>query len=51
MRNIIANLGEFQLPSGVFIDRNDRVFVVDSFNHRVQVFDYHGLKPGRGTVQ
>ena len=36
-------LGEFQLPAGLFIDRNDRVFVVDSFNRRVQVFDYHGL--------
>ena len=35
--------GEFQLPSGLFIDHNDRVFVVDSFNRRVQVFHYFGL--------
>jgi hypothetical protein len=38
-----VRLGEFQLPSGLFIDHDDRVFVVDSFNRRVQVFRYHGL--------
>jgi len=36
--------GEFQLPAGLFIDHSDRVFVVDSFNRRVQVFQYAGLK-------
>jgi len=35
--------GEFQLPSGVFIDHDDRIFVVDSYNRRVQVFQYFGL--------
>jgi hypothetical protein len=45
-----VELGEFQLPSGLFIDHDDRVFVVDSFNRRVQVFDYHGLpKQPRGA--
>ena len=40
--------GEFQLPAGLFIDRDDRIFVVDSFNRRVQVFHYFGLpKPRR----
>jgi len=31
---------QFQLPAGLFIDRNDRIYVVDSFNRRVQVFRY-----------
>jgi hypothetical protein len=35
--------GQFQLPAGLFIDREDRVFVVDSLNRRVQVFRYYGL--------
>ena len=35
--------GEFQLPAGLFIDREDRIFVVDSFNRRVQVYRYFGL--------
>jgi hypothetical protein len=35
--------GEFQLPTGLFVDRDDRIFVVDSFNRRVQVFRYFGL--------
>jgi len=28
----------------LFIDHNDRIYVVDSFNRRVQVFQYAGLK-------
>jgi DNA-binding beta-propeller fold protein YncE len=35
-----SGFGEFQLPTGLFIDSKDRVFVVDSFNRRVQVFQY-----------
>ncbi len=35
--------GDFQLPTGLFIDRSDRVFVVDSYNRRIQVFHYFGL--------
>jgi len=31
---------EFQLPAGLFIDRADRIYVVDSWNRRVQVFRY-----------
>jgi hypothetical protein len=43
--------GEFQLPTGLFIDHNDRIFVVDSFNRRVQVFHYYGLpKQARGAT-
>jgi hypothetical protein len=33
------------LPTGLFIDRNDRVFVVDSYNRRIQVFQY--FAPGK----
>jgi hypothetical protein len=43
--------GHFQLPAGLFIDRNDRVFVVDSFNQRVQVFHYYGIKTSKGGGQ
>jgi len=35
--------GEFQLPAGLAIDANDRVYVVDSYNRRVQVYRYQGL--------
>ena len=35
-----THAGEFQLPSGLFIAPNDSVFVVDSFNRRVQEFHY-----------
>ena len=38
-----THLGEFQLPAGLFVDHDDRIFVVDSFNRRVQVFRYYGL--------
>ena len=44
-----THAGEFQLPAGLFIDRDDRVYVVDSYNRRVQVFQYVGLKnPAKG---
>jgi DNA-binding beta-propeller fold protein YncE len=43
-----THAGEFQLPAGLFIDHDDRVFVVDSFNRRVQVFHYSGLKQPTG---
>jgi DNA-binding beta-propeller fold protein YncE len=34
--------GQFNLPHAVWIDRNERVFVVDRENHRIQVFDSDG---------
>jgi hypothetical protein len=34
--------GEFWLPSGIFIDDDDRLYVCDTFNHRVQVFQVVG---------
>lgn len=33
--------GEFWLAAGLVIDRRDRVYVADSFNGRVQVFQYY----------
>jgi DNA-binding beta-propeller fold protein YncE len=33
---------QFQLPAGLQIDKHDRIYVVDSFNRRVQVFHYYG---------
>ena len=38
-----SGFGEFQLPTGLWIDGKDRVLVVDSYNRRVQVFHYFGL--------
>ena len=32
--------GEFWLPSGIFIDDSDRIYVSDTYNHRVQIFKY-----------
>ena len=34
--------GEFWLPAGLHIDGRDRIYVVDQYNRRVQVFDYLG---------
>ena len=35
-----AGRGQFWLPNEIFIDRNDRIYVSDSQNQRVQVFQY-----------
>ena len=35
-----SGAGDFQLPTGLQIDNNDRIYVVDSFNRRVEVFHY-----------
>jgi len=32
--------GQFHLPAGLYIDEEDRIYVVDQFNRRVQVFQY-----------
>lgn len=31
-------IGQFALPHGVFVDRQDRVYVADRENHRIQIF-------------
>jgi ABC-type Fe3+ transport system permease subunit/sugar lactone lactonase YvrE len=47
--------GEFNRPEGIAVDAQDRVYVADSCNHRIQVFDRAGKflrqfgKPGRGA--
>ena len=33
-------MGGFVMPQGIFIDANDRIYVVDQMNHRFQVFQY-----------
>ena len=46
--------GEFNRAEGLFIDSQDRVYVADSCNHRIQIFSSEGHfirtygKPGRG---
>jgi DNA-binding beta-propeller fold protein YncE len=42
-------LGEFMLPTTIFIDERDRIYVTDTFNYRVQVFQYLGSKGGSGN--
>jgi sugar lactone lactonase YvrE len=39
-----SNPGEFWLPNGIAISRDNQVFVADSYNHRVQVFKYMGTE-------
>ena len=34
--------GEFNRPEGLTVDTNDAIYVADSCNHRIQVFDAHG---------
>jgi hypothetical protein len=46
-----TGLGDFQLPTGLHIDHQDRIFVVDSFNRRVEVFKYYGIAPATGGTQ
>ena len=38
--------GEFWLPTGIHIDRNNRIWIADSYNRRVQVFEYLGDEEG-----
>lgn len=32
--------GDMTLPAGIFIDEYDRIYVVDSYNSRIQIFQY-----------
>jgi DNA-binding beta-propeller fold protein YncE len=34
--------GRFWLPSGLFVDSGNKIYVGDSYNGRVQVFEYLG---------
>jgi hypothetical protein len=31
--------GQFWLPGGIFIDRHNRIYVADTFNKRIQIFE------------
>jgi DNA-binding beta-propeller fold protein YncE len=33
-----GGLGEFSMPSGLFLDRKEKLYVCDTYNQRVQVF-------------
>ncbi len=37
-----VGIGQFALPHGVFVDKQDRVFVADRENHRLQIFTPQG---------
>jgi hypothetical protein len=39
------------LPAGLQIDAHDRIYVVDSFNRRVEVFHYYGIAAAEGRKQ
>jgi DNA-binding beta-propeller fold protein YncE len=34
--------GEFNRPEGIFVDTQDRLYVADSCNHRIQIFSSNG---------
>jgi DNA-binding beta-propeller fold protein YncE len=34
------DMGGFYLPEGIFIDQNDRIYIADFMNHRVQIYQY-----------
>ena len=42
------------MPSGIFIDRDDMIYVADSYNRRIQIFRYlkkNGTNPAaNGTA-
>jgi hypothetical protein len=38
-------------PAGLFIDANDRIFVVDSAARRLQVFHYYGPAQAQGGTR
>lgn len=33
-------IGGFLIPQGIYIDQNDRIYIADQLNHRIQVFQY-----------
>jgi hypothetical protein len=42
-----AGQGEFWLPSGIFIDDSDKMYVCDTFNQRLQIFQITSKFNGR----
>jgi hypothetical protein len=43
-----GGLGELQLPAGLWIDAGDRIYLADSYNQRVQVFQFTSAKRAKG---
>lgn len=41
--------GQFQLPHGILIDRDQKVYVADRQNNRIQIFDLNGRYLGEWT--
>ena len=41
--------GQFWLPNGLFIDPQDRVYVADSYNQRIVIFERVPSTPGKGA--
>ncbi len=40
------DIGQFYLPAGVWVDENNYVYVADTFNGRVMIFEYLGEVDG-----
>ena len=38
-----AGAGELSTPQGIVLDSDGNVYVVDNFNHRIQIFDKYGV--------
>ena len=39
-----AAVGQFWLPTGIYINALNRIYVADSYNSRIQVFRYIGAE-------
>lgn len=42
-----GQLGRFLNPSNIYVDEFDRIYVTDTMNSRIQVFQYLGKQPGK----
>ena len=42
--------GSFWLPAGIAADEQDRIYVADTYNHRVQVFQFLGEPAENGPA-
>jgi len=40
--------GQFSLPAGICVDGRNRIWVADTYNCRVQVFQFLGAPPASG---
>ena len=42
--------GQYMLPSGIAVDEDGRVYMVDQWFRKIDVFRPVGLKPGEGFL-